>query len=162
MIKYLISFLFLFSFFSSCHKYTQAEREEKRRAEAELQSVLSLASSREIPPIDFEFNSAKLKPSSYPLLDKVAEILLKYPRLKLIVEGHTDDVGDADYNYWLSMQRADSVKTYLVKKGIYPDFIRIRGYGESRPIVKENSQKARDLNRRVEFKLTGRSWETVF
>lgn len=147
---------------SSCHKYSQAEKEERRRATAELQSVLSMVYSKEIPPIDFEFDSAKLKPSSYIVLDKVAEILLRYPRIKLIVEGHTDDIGDDEYNYWLSMKRADAVKEYLVKKGIYPDFIRIRGYGKKKPLIKENSDKARALNRRVEFKLTGRSWETVF
>ncbi len=157
-----LSVLLLFFSFSACHKYSEAEKEERRRASAELQTVLSMVYSKEIPPVDFEFNSAKLKPSSYSLLDKVAEILLKYPRIKLIVEGHTDDIGDDDYNYWLSMRRADAVKEYLVKKGVYPDFIRIRGYGEKRPLIKENSQKARDLNRRVEFKLTGRSWETVF
>lgn len=154
---FLISFLLI-----SCHSYSDVEKEQKRRADAELQSVMDMVVNKDIPPIDFETGSARLKPSSFELLNKVADILLKYPRMKLIVEGHTDDVGGEDYNKELSLKRADAVKTYLVRRGIYPDFIRIYGYGKSRPAVQGTSQKAREMNRRVEFKLVTRDWETVF
>lgn len=147
---------------ASCSHSNIVEQEQKRRANLELQSVMDMVISRQIPPVDFEFNSAVLKPSSYELLDKVYQILSKYPKLKLIVEGHTDDIGSDEYNDKLSLMRADAVKAYLVKKGIHPDSIRIYGYGKRKPIVKGNTDAARALNRRVEFKITTRDWESVY
>lgn len=141
---------------------TKAEAEEQRRAELELQSVMDMVTSRRVKPIEFEFNSDVLLPSSMDLLDRVASVLRGRPRLKLIVEGHTDDVGDDDYNLDLSRYRADAVKTYLVKKGIHPETIRARGYGETRPVSPGTTEKDRALNRRVEFRITTRDWGTVY
>jgi outer membrane protein OmpA-like peptidoglycan-associated protein len=141
---------------------SDAEAEESRRGELELQSVMDMVTTRQVRPIEFEFNSDVLLPSSMDLLDRVASVLLGRPRLKLIVEGHTDDVGDDDYNMQLSRYRADAVKTYLVKKGIHPETIQARGYGETRPISPGKTEKDRALNRRVEFKITTRNWGTVF
>lgn len=136
--------------------------EEKRRADLEMQSVRDMAVSREIPPVEFETGSATLFRSSYSLLDRVAEILLRHPRLKLIVEGHTDDVGGDARNEELSLLRAGAVKQYLASKGIYPDSIKVYGYGRTRPVTKDTSEKGRALNRRVEFIITTRDWETVY
>ncbi|KAF0126898.1 MAG: peptidoglycan-associated lipoprotein [Elusimicrobia bacterium] len=141
---------------------TDAEAEERRRGELDLQSVLDMVTTRQVKPIEFEFNSDVLLPSSLDLLDRVASVLRGRPRLKLIVEGHTDDVGDDDYNMELSRYRADAVKSYLVKKGIHPETILSRGYGETRPISPGKTEKDRALNRRVEFKITTRDWGTVF
>ncbi|HNT97485.1 MAG TPA: OmpA family protein [Elusimicrobiales bacterium] len=141
---------------------TKAEAEEERRAELELQSVMDMVTSRQVKPIEFEFNSDVLLPSSMDLLDRVAAVLRGRPRLKLIVEGHTDDVGDDAYNMELSRYRADAVKTYLVKKGIHPETVLSRGYGETRPVSPGTTEKDRALNRRVEFKITTRDWGTVF
>jgi outer membrane protein OmpA-like peptidoglycan-associated protein len=141
---------------------TKAEAEEERRAGLELQSVMDMVTSRRVKPIEFEFNSDVLLPSSMDLLDRVANVLRGRPRLKLIVEGHTDDVGDDDYNMELSRYRADAVKTYLVKKGIHPETIRARGYGETRPVSPGITEKDRALNRRVEFRITTRDWGTVY
>lgn len=143
-------------------KLTPAEREDARRADLELQSVMDMVSSRQIPPIDFELGSATLKESSYPLLDKVAEILLRHGNLKLIVEGHTDASGSEGFNEQLSLERAGAVKLYLARKGVYPDWVRVYGYGSSRPLVKGDTEKDRALNRRVEFRITTRNWGTVF
>ena len=141
---------------------TPAEREEARRGQLELQSVMDMVSSREIPPIEFELGSATLMPSSYELLDKIAHILLTHNNLKLIVSGHTDDQGSAGFNERLSQERAGSVKMYLAKKGVYPDFVRVYGYGSRQPLVAGTSEKARALNRRVEFRITTRDWGTVY
>lgn len=141
---------------------TDAETEERRRGELELQSVMDMVTTRQVKPIEFEFNSDVLLPSSMDLLDRVAAVLRGRPRLKLIVEGHTDDVGDDEYNMELSRYRSDAVKNYLVKKGIHPETIRARGYGETRPISPGTTEKDRALNRRVEFKITTRDWGTVF
>ncbi|PIS47449.1 MAG: hypothetical protein COT17_03415 [Elusimicrobia bacterium CG08_land_8_20_14_0_20_51_18] len=160
--KNIIISISLSAFFLSCSHTTEAEREQQKRADLELQSVMQMVMTKNVPPIDFEFNSAELKASSYELLDKVFEILDKYPKLKLIVEGHTDDVGGDAYNKKLSLMRADAIKTYLVRRGIHPDSVRIYGYGESVPVLAEKTEEARALNRRVEFRITTRDWATVY
>ncbi|OGR51439.1 MAG: hypothetical protein A2049_00835 [Elusimicrobia bacterium GWA2_62_23] len=139
-----------------------AEREEARRAELELQGVMDMVSSRQIPPIEFELGSAKLLPSSYDLLDKVASILISHNRLKLIVSGHTDASGSEGFNENLSLQRASAVKMYLARKGVHPDSVRVYGHGESQPLLNEDSERAHALNRRVEFRITTRDWGTVY
>jgi outer membrane protein OmpA-like peptidoglycan-associated protein len=139
-----------------------AEREEETRAELELQSVMDMVNTRAIPPVDFELGSATLKESSYELLDKVAQVLLEHRKFKLIVSGHTDDTGSAEFNEEMSLQRAGAVKQYLAEKGVYPDFIKVYGFGSRRPIVKGTSDKDRALNRRVEFRITAREWESVY
>lgn len=147
---------------SGCGYKTTAQREESLRAERDMQSVRQMIRSRELPKIEFEFNSAVLLPESYRTLDKIADVLLHYPSMKLIVEGHTDDVGSDDYNDELSLARAGAVKEYLVQLGVYPDYIRVKGYGKRRPIVYGTTNEARALNRRVEFVLTTRSWQAIF
>lgn len=139
-----------------------AEREEARRGELELQSVMDMVSTRQVRPIEFELGSAKLLPSSFQLLDRVASVLLNHNRLKLIVSGHTDDSGSEAFNEQLSLERAGAVKMYLVKKGVYPESVKVYGYGSRLPALKENSEKARALNRRVEFRITTRDWSTVY
>lgn len=141
---------------------TGAEAEERRRGELELQSVMDMVTTKKVKPIEFEFNSDVLLPSSMDLLDRVADVLRGRPRLKLIVEGHTDDVGDDGYNMELSRYRADAVKSYLVRKGIHPETVRAVGYGETRPVSPGRTEKDRALNRRVEFRITTRDWGAVF
>jgi outer membrane protein OmpA-like peptidoglycan-associated protein len=136
--------------------------EEERRAGLEMQSVQDMVTSRAIPPVEFETGSAVLLPSSFNLLDRVAEIFLRHPKLKLIVEGHTDDVGGDARNEELSLQRAGSVKLYLATKGIHPDSVRVYGYSHSRRVTTDTSPRGRALNRRVEFIFTNRHWESVF
>ncbi len=138
------------------------QKEEKRRARLEMQSIMDMLYTREIPPVEFEFNSATLRKSSHKILDMIAELLLRHRTMKLVVVGHTDDVGSEEYNKSLSLNRAQAVKDYIVSKGVYPTSIRIYGYGESRPVTREQTEKARALNRRVEFILTTREWETVY
>ncbi len=152
------------SFFCACagRQLNPTEKEEARRAELELNSVMDMVSSREIPPVEFESGSDRLLASSKPLLDRIAEVLLKHNRLKLIVSGHTDDVGSDEYNDDLSLRRAGAVKMYLATKGVYPDFVRVYGYGKKLPVVKATTPEARALNRRVEFRITTRDWGTVY
>ena len=139
-----------------------ADREEARRAGLELQSVMDMASSKQIPPVEFETGSSRLLESSYPLLDRVAEVLLRYSHLKLIVAGHTDDTGSDARNERLSLERAGAVKMYLAKKGVYPDSVRVYGYGSSQPLINDRTDKARAMNRRVEFRITTRDWAAVY
>jgi len=101
------------------------------------------------------FASAKtyLKPESYPSLNNLAELLVNKKSLVIEVGGHTDDVGDEKYNQTLSQQRAQSVKNYLVKKGVDPERVKPVGYGESKPVVPNDTPEGRQQNRRTEVKI---------
>jgi len=101
--------------------------------------------------IHFEYNKAVIRQDSFPVVDAVAEILKKYPDLKMEIQGHTDNKGGPDYNKRLSDQRAAAVRTYLVEHGIPSDRLTSHGYGLERPLVPNDSDNNRALNRRVQF-----------
>lgn len=102
--------------------------------------------------VQFEHGSARLKPESYSLLDQVALTMKANPQLeKIRVEGHTDDTGPHDLNLRLSRDRADSVRRYLINKGVSPKRLDAEGYGPDRPLVEGTTDAARAKNRRVEF-----------
>jgi large repetitive protein len=107
----------------------------------------------EIPDaIQFETGKATLAGRSEALLDRIADKMKSNPQVKRVrIEGHTDDVGSPKKNQELSQSRAESVRDYLIKKGIEGDRLQAVGYGNSRPIDKRKSGDARAKNRRVEF-----------
>jgi OOP family OmpA-OmpF porin len=102
--------------------------------------------------IFFETNSDVLKVASTVQLDELAQILQRYPEANLTIEGHTDDVGEDEYNLTLSQKRTESVKTYLMSKGIFESRLTAIGYGETRPIDDNKTSTGRAKNRRVELK----------
>jgi outer membrane protein OmpA-like peptidoglycan-associated protein len=102
----------------------------------------------------FNFDSAELNPKNRELLSRVAGILLVSKGYGLSVFGYTDDVGSDDYNQQLSMRRAKAVEDYLVKAGIDPAIINVKGYGKTSPLVPGTTTLARAKNRRVEIALT--------
>ncbi len=102
--------------------------------------------------VKFETGSAKLKPESHSLLDQVALTMKANPDVKKIrIEGHTDDTGPREVNMRLSEQRAESVKRYLVDKGVSPQRLSAQGYGPDKPLEDGTDDEARARNRRVEF-----------
>jgi OOP family OmpA-OmpF porin len=106
-----------------------------------------------IKGINFKTDSAEILKSSFKTLDAAAKILTDYPDLKMEIQGHTDDVGDAAHNQELSQARAESVKKYFVDKGVAEDRLVAKGYGPDQPLVAKKTKAARAKNRRVEFKL---------
>jgi outer membrane protein OmpA-like peptidoglycan-associated protein len=102
--------------------------------------------------IFFETGSDKLKSSSKTQLDDLADILKQYPEAKLEIDGHTDDVGDDANNMQLSQKRCESVKSYLVSKGVAAERLTAHGYGETMPIADNKTAEGRAKNRRVELK----------
>ena len=90
-------------------------------------------------------------PESEPELDRLAGFLLRNPKYSLLIEGHTDRVGNATKNLLLSEQRAQTVADYLTQKGIAAKRISAKGYGDTRPLVVEAPNVANPVNRRVEF-----------
>ncbi len=105
-----------------------------------------------LPGVKFVFGSADLTKESIGILNHVAEILARYPDLKLEVAGHTDSVGKAAYNKYLSQKRAESVRDYLIGKGIPAENLTAVGYGETHPIASNRTLKGQRLNRRVELR----------
>lgn len=107
--------------------------------------------------VHFEQDRAVIRPVSYSILNVVAQVLLDYPSTSVEVQGHTDSAGDDAYNLRLSQERADSVRAYLVERGIDPARLTARGYGETRPIESNRTSRGRAINRRVEFVRTDAS-----
>jgi len=103
--------------------------------------------------INFETNSATIKAESYPTLDEIFTMLQDNSSMKLIINGHTDNQGSAEYNKKLSTNRSESVKGYLVTKGIAADRLEAFGMGEEVPIADNETQLGRAANRRVELVL---------
>ena len=103
--------------------------------------------------IFFETGKSRILPKSFPLLDQVVAAILENPRLRIEIEGHTDDVGTMEYNMELSQARSESVRNYLIGQGVSPDRLTSKGFGPTRPILPNTSKRNRDLNRRVEFKI---------
>lgn len=104
--------------------------------------------------IYFNTNKATLQNISYDPLNQLVDILNKYPNAKLTIEGYTDNTGTNAYNIELSENRAKTVLSYLVSKGIAADRLTAVGYGEEKPVATNNTAEGRTLNRRVELKLT--------
>jgi outer membrane protein OmpA-like peptidoglycan-associated protein/flagellar hook assembly protein FlgD len=103
--------------------------------------------------IEFGFGSSTLKKRGTKILDRVYQILEKYNRYNVIIEGHTDDIGGEEYNLKLSEKRALAVKNYLVSNGTDEERLKYVGMGESSPFYPNSSEENRRRNRRVEFLL---------
>jgi outer membrane protein OmpA-like peptidoglycan-associated protein len=102
--------------------------------------------------VTFETNSSHLKPESAATLDRVAESLKANPDVRVEIGGHTDSQGADAHNMQLSRDRANSVRAYLLDKGVSPVQLEAKGYGETRPIADNNTAAGRARNRRVELK----------
>ncbi len=101
--------------------------------------------------IFFETNRAVIRPQSFAILDTVAQVLQDFPDITVEVQGHTDSRGNDAFNMRLSQARAESVRTYLVNRGIAAERLSARGYGETQPIESNATAEGRALNRRVAF-----------
>ena len=110
--------------------------------------------AKSLTDVNFKTGSAELTASSLPYLDTIAKSLSDYPELLLTITGHTDSDGTDEYNQALSDKRADSVKTYLVNKGIADNKIISVGKGESEPIATNDTKEGKEKNRRVVFTLS--------
>ena len=101
--------------------------------------------------VRFEHGKSDIKQESHSLLDQVALTIKANPDVNVRVEGHTDDTGPRDVNVRLSKARAESVRRYLVNKGVSPARLRAQGYGPDKPLIEKTTDEARAKNRRVEF-----------
>jgi outer membrane protein OmpA-like peptidoglycan-associated protein len=146
-----------YAFSISCNNYlfysenfsTKQENQEKEI----LLTPIKTGESLVLNNIFFETNSHTLLPTSHAELNTVIELLLNNPSIKLLVEGHTDNVGNAEHNIKLSQQRAEAIVNYLTEKGIEPSRLKAKGYGFSKPIADNNTEEGRAMNRRTEIKI---------
>ena len=103
--------------------------------------------------VNFETGSAVLTGDAAATLDLIAQSLNGQPNSKIEIGGHTDNVGSEAYNLTLSQQRAEAVRQYLIGKGVDAARMTTQGYGTSKPIESNATEKGRAINRRVEFKI---------
>lgn len=103
--------------------------------------------------VTFETGKADLKPESFVVLDELVEYLKRKSDERIEVGGHTDNVGKADANIVLSQNRANTVRAYLLMKGIDSERVTARGYGMTEPIAENTTAEGRQMNRRTEVKI---------
>ena len=103
--------------------------------------------------VKFAVAKYRILPASYKLLNQVVQVMNDFPKMRVLVEGHTDNVGKAAVNMKLSQRRADAVMDYLVGKGIAPDRLEAVGYGATKPIASNRTKLGKAKNRRTEFKI---------
>ncbi|CAN5118728.1 hypothetical protein BH23BAC1_BH23BAC1_14310 [soil metagenome] len=104
--------------------------------------------------LEFANGKAEILPAMYSDLDKVIDFMLDNPDFNLKISGHTDSDGKEDFNYELSQKRAEAIENYLVLYGkVDPSRIEAKGFGSSRPLIKEETAADKKLNRRVEFEI---------
>ena len=104
-----------------------------------------------IDGIQFEVDSANLTRESYPVLDEAVQKLKDFEDLKVSIVGHTDNQGTDEYNLDLSQRRADTVRRYLISRGIDEDRLKAIGMGMREPVTDNDTEEGRAQNRRVEF-----------
>ena len=101
----------------------------------------------------FDTGKSTIRPASYPSLNNLAELMSFKKKMKIEIAGHTDDVGEVDANQKLSEARANSVRNFLLKKGISPENVIAKGYGESHPIASNDTPEGKQKNRRTEVRI---------
>jgi outer membrane protein OmpA-like peptidoglycan-associated protein len=144
------------------------EREAERRAqeareaqlrsqtlEQELADLKAKKTARGIQltlgDVLFETGKANLQPGAYPTIDRLANALKEDPTRKVLIEGHTDSTGSAQFNQQLSEDRAESVQAALLERGVMANQISTVGKGATTPIASNNDAGGRQRNRRVEM-----------
>ena len=103
--------------------------------------------------VNFDTDKAELTETSEALLSEVAQQLREHPSMQIEVAGHTDNQGRASYNQDLSERRAQTVRSYLIERGVESSRLSTRGFGETSPMTSNDDAAGRALNRRVELRI---------
>jgi outer membrane protein OmpA-like peptidoglycan-associated protein len=130
------------------------DTEGKKTAQIEIAlTPIEVGGVVKLNNILFQLAKATLKAESFAELDNIYQVFMDNPTMEVEISGHTDSDGSDTYNQKLSADRANSVKDYLVQKGIVATRITAVGYGESKPIAPNDTPEGKEMNRRVEFKI---------
>ena len=128
----------------------QAEELEQSLRDAEIQRVGEGIAITFDSGLLFGFDSSEIQPDARDNLTQLAASLNQYPDSDIVIVGHTDSIGNEEYNLGLSNRRSEAAKTYLVSRGIPASRIQAQGRGELEPIADNDLEEGRDQNRRVE------------
>jgi type IX secretion system PorP/SprF family membrane protein len=116
-----------------------------------LLKAIKIGTKTEMKHLNFEVNKAIILPESYAELDKWVLWLNENPKSEIEIDGHTDNTGNNKFNMGLSQDRAVSVKSYLVGKGIKAKRLKTKGYGSTKPVADNATEEGKTQNRRVEL-----------
>ena len=133
------------------HEEAELMAEQNQLTKDIFLSKIEVGQSVKLNSVLFEKGTAELIPASFPELDRLIDFLHENPTLVIELGGHTSNEGNQDLNLKLSEDRVKSVKSYLVSKGMTANRIEIKAYGSTKPLVKNDTEENRKLNRRVEF-----------
>jgi outer membrane protein OmpA-like peptidoglycan-associated protein len=133
-----------------------ADAEARRMAAQKVrddETILRLEKGKEVvlTGVTFQTNKATLTGDSEPILSRAYNALVANPDAQIEISGHTDNVGDDAYNQSLSLERAQTVKNWLVRKGIASQRMKTVGKGENEPVGSNTTTEGRASNRRIEF-----------
>ncbi len=103
--------------------------------------------------VQFDFGKASLRPESYPELQELLDYMQLKEDTRIEIAGHTDNIGNDMDNLKLSEQRANAIRSWLIKKGIAPGRIIAKGYGAAQPLSDNNTEEGRRLTRRTEVRI---------
>jgi peptidoglycan-associated lipoprotein len=143
----------------------KAKEEAKREAEKFEKSLVAkkepgiegvVFESSLLKDIHFDFDKYNIRPQDAEILKENAELLKKYPKVKIQIEGHCDERGTNEYNMALGERRANSTKNYLISLGIPAERMTTISYGEERPVDPGHNEEAWAKNRRAHFIITAK------
>jgi len=120
----------------------------------EQSSLMEATAKSPISDINFDYDSSSIRPDAREILKTNADYLLKHQTSSVVVEGHCDERGTAEYNMALGQKRAQETKKYLINLGVQESIIKTVSYGEERPLDPNNNEEAWDKNRRAHFVVT--------
>lgn len=150
---------------AQAQQQTQLAMERNRQLESRLQELNAKQTPRglvvTLGDVLFDVDRSVLKPGGLRMVDQLVAVLNEFPQRNVLVEGFTDSTGNAGYNQTLSGQRADAVRTALMRQGIDTARVTARGYGEASPVSSNATAAGRQMNRRVEIVLSDDSGRTV-
>lgn len=133
----------------------EQKTEFKKQDAASIDKTTEQVAKVDIPPVYYDSGKATVRPESFTVLHEILNVLKQFPQYYLVIEAHTDTVGNEDFNLELSYSRAEEVKKYLVSIGADANRLVARGWGESKPIVAlEKTEEDMARNRRTEFILS--------
>ena len=135
--------------------YTLIENIVKKNSAPVKEKVMT-AGNWVLVGVNFESGKSSLTSESYPILVNAVQVLISNPDMKVEIQGHTDNIGSDSFNKKLSEQRAETVKRFLVAKGVAASRLSTVGFGSSNPVSDNKTAEGRSLNRRIEFKVLGK------
>jgi outer membrane protein OmpA-like peptidoglycan-associated protein len=139
--------------FTDTTNYSQFEIPENADKTGELTIQIETPKYYVLDNVFFDTGLSTLKPTSYKALNNLYEAMKLKPKLIIEIGGHTDNTGTSEINQKLSQDRANAVRNYLIKKGIAPNRVSAKGYGDTQPVADNTSEEGKQKNRRTEVRI---------